>query len=179
MCVCVCARACAHAHVYTSVFARMRMYGRALVCVRDFTCIMYLLRSDFVPAQLLLHLTYMCEKMLAQTCAIVFTSDDIPPVIECPSEVIREFTTEGEVINVQFAPDLVTLSDNSAASLTPVFDPPQVTFIANAGQLMSSFPPSRNVNVTATVQDTTGNQASCRFELHFRRESFGCLLVLF
>ncbi|XP_076460199.1 uncharacterized protein LOC143293161 [Babylonia areolata] len=103
------------------------------------------------------------------TAAII---DDVPPTIECPLEMVREFTLENEVINVVFSPgDLLTLTDNMGTRV-PVFTPPEVTFTSNAAQMSASFPPFQEYDVTATVQDLTGNPASCTFQLLFRPE--GC-----
>lgn len=66
---------------------------------------------------------------------------------------------------------LVSVSDNIDTK-PPILTPSDVSFTASTAQLTSTFPPFRSYDVTATVEDMSGNTGSCQFELHFRRKLF-------
>ncbi|KAK7452815.1 hypothetical protein BaRGS_00039699, partial [Batillaria attramentaria] len=108
------------------------------------------------------------------TClTVVHILDNIPPTIQCRLDDFREareFREEGQVIEVPFTASDVIVGDN-VATLQPVFSPSSYRFVVSDNLLSATFPKFASQDVLATVQDTSGNIASCKFELTFRPES--------
>ncbi|XP_070186674.1 uncharacterized protein [Littorina saxatilis] len=102
----------------------------------------------------------------AHCVTVVGIIDDVPPTIQCPPSVQREFTEENENLNIQFANEnLVTVTNDIGI---PTFTPSEVQFTPSAAQLNPTFPPFRSYDIMASVLDRSGNMASCKFELMFR-----------
>ncbi|XP_076444633.1 uncharacterized protein LOC143282756 isoform X2 [Babylonia areolata] len=94
--------------------------------------------------------------------------DDIPPIIECPDKVVEEFSEENETKSVTFSSShLGELENNDGKE--PVFTPAHMVFTADANHLLlSTFPPYATYSVTAYVEDSSGNKATCKFPLFFK-----------
>ena len=102
--------------------------------------------------------------------SFLLLTDDIPPTIECPTNMVQEFSEENQEINVQFLPSHLTKLTDNVGTKPPMFTPSGITFKASTAQLTPTFPPFRSYEITASVEDTSGNVASCQFELLFRRK---------
>lgn len=84
--------------------------------------------------------------------------------------MVQEFKEENQTISVQFSSsDLMKHTDN-VGTKPPIFTPSGITFNATTAQLMPTFPPFRSYDIMASVEDMSGNVASCQFELLFRRK---------
>ncbi|KAK7507523.1 hypothetical protein BaRGS_00001458, partial [Batillaria attramentaria] len=86
----------------------------------------------------------------------------------------REFKTDGQTIGVTFTASDVIVSDDKGTQ-APTFNSANggfgSTFVVTEGNLSKSFPPFASGDYVATVSDTSGNTASCTFEVTFKPES--------
>ncbi|XP_038069618.1 uncharacterized protein LOC119738747 isoform X6 [Patiria miniata] len=94
----------------------------------------------------------------SESCSFTVTVvDRVPPVLNCPSNIIREVTS-GSQNGIQVSWNVPTATDNSGAA-------PNVFLTSNSQQTPGSFFAFGTYTITYTASDGAGNSMSCSFTL--------------